>query len=118
MLGGLHVLDPGPAWRMLCGLYTGHIAILWLIFSTQSCRALLRPSPATPLWSRRNLAQLYIAPMLLALLAILFPHISTGYYLWITLASLGIALLLLATLNTLRTLTLTLWHLPSPRPHA
>jgi hypothetical protein len=31
MLGGMHLLDPGPAWRLVCGLWTGHVAMLWLV---------------------------------------------------------------------------------------
>lgn len=30
MLGGLHVIDSGPAWRLACGLWTGHVVMLWL----------------------------------------------------------------------------------------
>jgi len=31
MLGGMHIIDIGPRWRMLCGLWTGHVAVLWLV---------------------------------------------------------------------------------------
>jgi hypothetical protein len=31
LLGGLHVIDAGPAWRFGCGLATGHIAVAWMI---------------------------------------------------------------------------------------
>jgi len=30
LLGGLHVLDFGPAWRTACGAWTGHVAVFWL----------------------------------------------------------------------------------------
>jgi hypothetical protein len=31
MLGGVHMLDFGPTWRVLCGLWTGHVVIVWLL---------------------------------------------------------------------------------------
>jgi len=31
ILGGLHVLDFGPLWRLACGMWTGQVATLWLI---------------------------------------------------------------------------------------
>ena len=31
ILGGVHVLDFGPLWRLVCGLATGHILLLWLV---------------------------------------------------------------------------------------
>ena len=31
MAGGVHWLDGGPAWRLVCGLWTGHVAMLWLV---------------------------------------------------------------------------------------
>ena len=29
-LGGLHVIDAGPCWRLTCGLLTGHVTASWL----------------------------------------------------------------------------------------
>ena len=29
--GGVHWVDAGPAWRLVCGLWTGHVAMLWLV---------------------------------------------------------------------------------------
>ena len=31
MAGGIHLLDTGPRWRLLCGLWTGHVITLWLL---------------------------------------------------------------------------------------
>jgi len=31
MAGGVHWLDAGPTWRLVCGLWTGHVAMLWLV---------------------------------------------------------------------------------------
>jgi len=30
MAGGVHWVDAGPTWRLVCGLWTGHVAMLWL----------------------------------------------------------------------------------------
>ncbi len=40
MLGGLHVIDSGPLWRLICGLGTGHVLLLWLVVGSAClCRA-------------------------------------------------------------------------------
>ena len=31
MIGGMHVIDFGPTWRVLCGLWTGHVIIVWMV---------------------------------------------------------------------------------------
>jgi len=31
MIGGIHWIDPGPRWRMLCGLWAGQVTVWWLI---------------------------------------------------------------------------------------
>jgi hypothetical protein len=55
MLGGLHVIDAGPAWRMACGMWTGHIAMLWLVGGAAHLRrtshAIVDPDPP---WPRRE----------------------------------------------------------------
>ena len=34
LLGGVHVLDFGPRWRFLCGLWTGQVVLVWLFTGT------------------------------------------------------------------------------------
>ena len=48
LAGGLHVLDSGPTWRLLCGLWTGHVALLWLVGGGNQLRAAARGGPAGP----------------------------------------------------------------------
>ena len=62
--GGLGVLDPGPAWRLACGMWTGHVALLWLI---GGARQLLRPARRP--WPRGRTLQALAAPVVLAALA-------------------------------------------------
>jgi protein tyrosine phosphatase (PTP) superfamily phosphohydrolase (DUF442 family) len=38
MAGGLHWIDAGPTWRLLCGLWTGHVAMVWLVAAAAHMR--------------------------------------------------------------------------------
>src|SRR5512137_2220430 len=38
LLGGLHVIDAGPLWRFACGLWTGHVVIVWLLSASAELR--------------------------------------------------------------------------------
>lgn len=51
MLGGLHVLDGGAAWRLLCGVWTGHVLFLWLAGSARHLGAEPRWTPRDELWA-------------------------------------------------------------------
>jgi uncharacterized membrane protein len=98
MLGGLHVLDGGATWRLLCGLWTGHVAMLWLVGGAAELRSLSRRDRAPlPAWMKRaQLAALAAVP-LLALLAWGFGCLPpVGWYVWTTAAALGVVALLLA----------------------
>ena len=98
MLGGLHVLDGEATWRLLCGLWTGHVAMLWLVGGAAELRALSRPDRAPlPAWTKRaQLAALAAVP-LLALLALGFVRLPpVGWYVWTMAAALGVVVLLLA----------------------
>ncbi len=35
MLGGLHFINGPAAWKLTCGLWTGHVAVVWLIGGAQ-----------------------------------------------------------------------------------
>ncbi len=30
MLSGLHIINPNPKWALMCGFWTGHVAVAWL----------------------------------------------------------------------------------------
>ena len=98
MLAGLHVIEGGATWRLLCGLWTGHVVMLWLVGGAAELRALSRPGRAPlPAWTKRTqLAALAVVP-LLALLALAFVRLPpVGWYVWTTAAALGVVALLLA----------------------
>jgi uncharacterized membrane protein len=98
MLGGLHVLDGGATWRLLCGLWTGHVVMLWLVGGAAELRALKRPDRSPlPAWTKRaQLAALAAVP-LLALLACVFWRLpAVGWYVWTMAAALGVLALLSA----------------------
>lgn len=62
LLGGLHVFDFGPAWRLMCGLWTGHVAMTWLVTGATQVRAWTRAASADELaWSRRQTMEAWIA---------------------------------------------------------
>ncbi len=62
LLGGLHVIDPSAGWRVTCGLWTGQVAVGWMIWGASE---LTRPD--RPAWSVRDqlaaIVPLAIAPL-------------------------------------------------------
>jgi uncharacterized membrane protein len=113
MLGGLHIIDGTPAWRLTCGLWTGHVAMLWLVGGATHLRqaaarrrmaAELSTYPAReaaerallidPPWPRRDTGQALAAAPILAALAALFDRFAiTGWSFWTGLAVLGVLML-------------------------
>lgn len=98
LLGGLHSLDDGPGWRLLCGLWTGHVVLLWLVSGAAQVwpRALPRTHNGGT-WRRAHTGQALAAPGLLALVAygyILLP--ASGWYWWTALVGGGVLCLLTA----------------------
>ena len=71
ILGGLHVIDAGPAWRVACGLWTGHVAAAWLL---GGALALWRPQRPLP-WRRRDEFRALAAGPVLGALALAVPHL-------------------------------------------
>jgi len=92
MLGGLHVIDPGPLWRFVFGLWTGHVALLWLIGAAVHFDYLSRPDrrPEPP-WKGAHNAQGAAFPLILAALAWGFPMLlPLGWGFWSAAAILGV----------------------------
>lgn len=62
LLGGLHVVDPSAAWRVTCGLWTGQVAVGWMIGGASELTRRDRSA-----WSVRDqlaaIGPLAIAPM-------------------------------------------------------
>lgn len=120
LLGGLHVLDPGPRFRLLCGLWTGHLASLWLIAAALNFFRLARHTPPLPRQPARQLAAAFFFPALLALLPLSFAFLGPllGRTFWTLLASLGAATLALAQLAALAAFTAWLASRLRPRSPA
>ncbi len=92
MLGGLHVIDPGPLSRFAFGLWTGHVAILWLAGARTEFRRMTAPDGAgQPVWRNSDIAQSLIFPLVLAVFAAGFPLLlPAGWQFWTAAASLGV----------------------------
>ena len=99
MLGGLHLFDYGPVWRLTCGLWSGHVAVLWLIGGAVHLWRLSRPQMRLHLpWRRRDRLQGLVFPAVLAGFAAVFPALlQIGWYSWTTVAVLGVGVLLVTT---------------------
>ena len=99
ILGGLRVLDYSPMWRLTCGLWTGHVVVLWLIGGAVQLRSLSRPQtrPQLP-WRRRDKLQGLIFPAVLAGFAAACPLLlQIGRCLWTVVAVLGVSVLIFMT---------------------
>ena len=99
MLGGVHAWNGGgPTWKIACGLWTGHVLVVWMVGGAGHLRRLSRrgPAPQRP-WRRRDKLQALAAPPLLALLAVAIPRaMSLGHAFWSALIVLGAAAFLTA----------------------
>jgi hypothetical protein len=86
LLAGVHVWAWGasPVGKLTCGLWTGHVAILWLIGGAGHLWRLSRPAPRAQLpWRTGDKVQAAAAPLVLAGLAQLIPHaMSLGWGFW------------------------------------
>jgi hypothetical protein len=100
LAGGLHVLDSGPTWRLACGLWTGHVALLWLACGGNQLRAAARGGPAEPLaWNRRqNIAAALAVAVLPALAVLLAALPARGWLIWTAAIVAGAGLLAAAVL--------------------
>jgi uncharacterized membrane protein len=100
MLGGLHVLDMGPAWRLACGLWTGHVVVLWLTGAAAQLAQASQPDlPILRPWRGWHDLQLLAAPPLLAAAACLFTtRMAVGWHVWAALPVAGAACLATVTL--------------------
>ncbi|MCJ7543291.1 MAG: DUF2085 domain-containing protein [Phycisphaerae bacterium] len=68
MLGGLHVIVSGPLWRLICGLTTGHVLMLWLALGAVHLWRAGRLSPVPPRrWGRGQTVPAMAIVILLAI---------------------------------------------------
>jgi uncharacterized membrane protein len=74
LLGGVHTLDFGPRWRLLCGLWTGQVALVWLYTgATQLSVWARRASAELSIWTRREKSAAWIALALTPVIALAWP---------------------------------------------
>jgi uncharacterized membrane protein len=113
LLGGTHVLDYSPAWRLLCGLWTGHVAMLWLTTGTTQLRARATGRSAESVrWPRGQTCAAYLALPAAAVLAGGFVALApNGWWLWSGGCAAGALLLGLAAMRAIAALR-------PPRPAA
>jgi len=96
MVGGLHWIDLGPAWRLACGLWTGHVALAWLVGGANHLGHLARGLPDAA-WPRGKRVQVVLAPAVLAAGAAVFARwVTTGWTVTAALVVVGAAVLALA----------------------
>ena len=95
LAGGVHLIDPGPAWRFLCGLWAGHVMVMWLAGAATHLRGLTSIDRKTPPpWHLNDkclifsfIAVLTTLPFFVDLLLIL------NWYFWIILIFIGMVVL-------------------------
>jgi len=113
MLAGLHVWGDGPVAKAACGLWTGHVALLWLVGAGGHLRRLSRahPPPQVP-WRTRDKLQALAAMALLAGLAALLPHVAgRGWWAWSLAAAAGALMLVAAAVAAAVAVATYLWAL-------
>ena len=98
MLGGIHVIDFGQSWRLLCGLWTGFVVVLWLVGGTRHLwHASLRGAPVGLAWSQRDELHSTLATAVLTGLAFAIPRwLLLGRYVWTALIIAGAVVLVLS----------------------
>ena len=108
MLGGMHLFDPGPAWRLVCGLWTGHVAMLWLVGGAVELRSAVVVEERDHSRAHTAIASpaaFLLAGPTLAILAVLFSrYVHAGWYIWTAVAAVG-AVLLAAALSAAAAMT-------------
>jgi uncharacterized membrane protein len=79
LFGGIHVLDFGPRWRLLCGLWTGHVVLVWLFTGATQLWAWSRGRSSESLvWTRRETLAAWVALAALAAVALAWPAPLSG----------------------------------------
>ena len=100
ILGGLHIIDPGPKWRLTCGLWTGHIFVLWLGTAAGNLHCLSKQQEKAKLcWRPKNKVQALLVILLMPLLAVAWCWLAfLGWPFWTSVAGVGLLKLLIVTL--------------------
>jgi hypothetical protein len=98
MMGGMHVIDTGPSWRLACGLWTGHVCIIWSMGGSGALwRSLRTGRNGWPCWpARRRVEGMLFVPAfgLLSMASGLLPVM--GWAFWAAVICVGAISLALA----------------------
>lgn len=122
MLGGLHVVNGPAAWKLTCGLWTGHVAVMWLIGGAQHLIRMGKwgqsqtlgqsPFPQLP-WRKGDKTASLIALAALAAMALMLANMKPSPILLDildVLAMLGALALLTASAAAAATLAVAAWR--------
>ncbi len=113
MLSGLHIIDAGPTWRLMCGLWTGHVVITWLLTGSAVLSGLSLRVPSSSSRARLWISRGDVSPVLYALAAILFTNTPlSGWWIWSILACVGVIMAMTAVLIGAAMITLRLFRNP------
>ncbi len=94
IIGGLHIVDTGATWRLTCGLWTGHVVMLWLIGGAVHLYAASKDDLKQLPWRFRDKILGMTMIGLMPILAISFESLAfLGWYFWAGLAAAGTILL-------------------------
>jgi hypothetical protein len=95
MLGGVHVWGHSPMGRVLCGLWTGHVVLLWLVGGGGHLwRLACHPARPQLPWRRGDKLQAAAVPLALVGVAWLTPRaMGLGWTFWSLAAAAGAAAL-------------------------
>jgi hypothetical protein len=106
LLGGLHVIDIGPRWRLACGLWTDHVVMAWLLWASVQLRAAM-PLPQAA--DRGATLEAFAAVAALGLLALAWPWVAPlGLWFWTGAAAAGVVAVAAALAIAAATVALTL----------
>jgi hypothetical protein len=115
MLGGAHVWGAWPEAKLTCGLWTGHVALLWLIGGSGHLLRLAHADrPSQRPWRPWDKVQALAAAAAITALGQLIPQAMwLGWRAWTALAALGA--LVLAAGAAVGALSLGVWLAASVR---
>ena len=100
LLGGLHFISGPAAWKLTCGLWTGHVAIMWLVGGAQHLMLMEKwgqsqtagQSPFFQLpWRTRDKAAALVALATLPAMAVAFTHADLSTFFLYALDALVVA---------------------------
>ncbi len=98
LLGGLHVIDAGATWRLVCGLVSGYVFLVWLVTGAGHLWRLGRPGVAPPQHWRRGdtVGALVMIPLLVGFGVAFAAFLPPPRPLWIVASLVGLLALVVA----------------------